>query len=127
MTLPLPAERVLPAVDQCERTPGRDPDPAAVHLHPFHPATRHVIRVEPLRRQQRFAEQQRHRRIVIVGGVLGRWGEIDDAVREGFADGFRRSQVLGGDAQLIACDKAQQRAPSARYELRVSPVHWATN
>src|SRR5881397_3178203 len=65
--------------------------------------------------------------IVIVGGVLGWWREIDDAIREGFAYPVRRAHVLGRYAQLIACDKAQQRAPGARDELWVSPVHWATN
>ena len=70
---------------------------------------------------------QRHRGIVIVGRVLGGWSEVDDAIREGSADGFRRSEVLGRNAQLIASDKAQQRAAGARDELRVSPVHWATN
>ena len=120
-------ERLLPAFDQRERALGGRPDPATVHLHPFHPAPRDVVLIEPLGRQQRFTEQQRHRGVVIVGGVLGGWSEVDDAIREGFADGFRRSQVLGRDAQLIASNKAKQRAPGARDELRVSPVHWATN
>ena len=120
-------EWLLAAIDQGERAPGRHPDAAAVHLHPFHPAARDIVGVKPLRGQQRFAEQQRHRGIVVVGGVLGGWGEIDHAIREGFAYRVRRAQMLGGDAQLIAGDKAQQRASRARDQLWVPPVHWLTN
>jgi hypothetical protein len=119
-------ERLLPTVDQGERAFGGQSNAPAIHLHPFHPAAGHVRRVEPVARKQGLAEQQGHRGVVIVGRVLGRRGEISDAIGERFADGIRRSQVLGRDAELIPRDKAQHGAPCTRDELWVSQVHCAT-
>ena len=120
-------KRLFAAVDQRQRALGGDADAAPVHFHPFDPAARNVRCVEAVRLHQRFPQEQRHRRVIVVGGILGRGREIRHAVGKCLADSLRGAEVLRRHSQLIPRHESQQRAPGARDDLRVGPVHWATN
>src|SRR6266550_644920 len=119
MTLPLPAER--PGFSSLVSWP------ASNGSFPLSIIVSARLVVIPMPRPStfiHFTQQQGHRGIVVIRRVFGRRGKVEHAVRERLADGFGRPQMLGGNAQLIAGDKTQQRTPGARNELWVA-LHWA--
>ncbi len=112
-------ERLHTALDQLQRAPRLHADAAAVHLHPLHPTLGDVAGVEIAALDQRLAEQQGHRRVIVVRGAFGRRGRIHRTSGERGLNRFRCAVGLRRHTELVAGDEPQQRRARARDDAGV--------